>query len=72
MDPVEGRRQRGAALLDALVALLIASTALLSILGGITLSTRSCQNGERRILALIAARSEDARNRPVTYEAETP
>jgi Tfp pilus assembly protein PilV len=64
------RRQRGFALLDVLVALLIASTALLSLLGGAALAARTCQNGERRILALIAARSEDARKQTVTYSAE--
>ena len=64
--------QRGSVLLDVLVALLIASTALLSALGGVALAGRAGRNGERRILELIAARSEDARNRATTYSAEKP
>ena len=72
MEPVTGSPQRGSALLDVLVALLLASTALLSAMGGVALAARACRNGERRTLALVAARSEDARNRTVTYGAEEP
>ena len=72
MERIAKKSQRGSALLDVLVALLIASTSLLSILGGVALAARTSQNSERRILALIAARSEDARNRTVTYNAAAP
>jgi Tfp pilus assembly protein PilV len=72
VERIAKKSQRGSALLDVLVALLIASTALLSILGGVALAARTSQNSERRILALIAARSEDARNRTVTYNAAAP
>ena len=72
MARIAREAQRGSALLDVLVALLIASTALLSVLGGVALAARACREGERRTLALIAARSEDARKQTVTYSAETP
>jgi len=72
VERIAKKSQRGSTLLDVLVALLIASTALLSILGGVALAARTSQNSERRILALIAARSEDARNRTVTYNAAAP
>jgi Tfp pilus assembly protein PilV len=64
--------QRGSILLDVLVALLIASTALLSALGGVAMAARASRNGERRILELVAERSRDARDRAVTYSAEAP
>lgn len=72
MERIAKKSQRGSALLDVLVALLIASTALLSILGGVALAARTSQNSERRILALIGARSEDARKQAVTYNAAAP
>jgi Tfp pilus assembly protein PilV len=72
VERITRKLQRGFVLLDVLVALLIASTALLSALGGIALAARACRNGERRILELIAERNEDAQNRAVTYSAEKP
>ena len=72
MERIARKSQRGSALLDVLVALLIASTALLSVVGGVALAARTCRKGELRTLELIAARSEDARKQTVTYSAETP
>ena len=72
MERVTKRTQRGSVLLDVLVALLIASTALLLSLGGIALAARTSQTSERRILELIADRSEHARNRTKIFTAESP
>jgi CHASE1-domain containing sensor protein len=71
MELAARRKQRGSVLLDLLLALLIASTALLLSLGGIALAARTSQTSERRILELIAKRSEDARSRTEIFTAES-
>jgi Tfp pilus assembly protein PilV len=72
MERLNKVSQRGFALLDVLVALLIASAALLTILGGAGLSARSGRKAEQRILELIAARSAEALTRAVIFQAQRP
>ncbi len=61
------RRDAGSVLLDVMVALLIASTSLLILLGGIALSARSAVRARERLVELIAARNEIAQRQNQPY-----
>jgi hypothetical protein len=54
------RNRRGFILLDVLSTLLIASTALLLILGGLSLSARVTGEIKYRVLRILESRNQDA------------
>ena len=60
----------GFALIDVLVALLIATMALLAVLGGIALSARAARAGRQRLIEIVAARSEDALQQRLSFVQE--
>lgn len=65
-----GRRDRGFALLDVLVALLISSLALLAVLGGISLSARAARATRQRLIQLVASRNQDASEQKLSFVSE--
>ena len=66
-----GRRDRGFALLDVLVALLISSMALLAVVGGISLSARAARASRQRLIQVVAARNQDASEQRLSFTQET-
>jgi len=76
---MRGRRQggfaptsmSGFALIDVLVALLISSIALLSVLGGISLSARTARAARQRFIQLVAARNQDASEQQLSFITES-
>ena len=66
-----GRRDRGFALLDVLVALLISSIALLTVLGGIALSARTARSARQRFIQMVATRNQDASEQRLSFTQET-
>ena len=52
--------QRGYALIDVLVALMISSIALLAVLGGIALSARTARATRQRFIQAVSARNQYA------------
>jgi Tfp pilus assembly protein PilV len=65
-----GRRDRGFALLDVLVALLISSMALLAVLGGISLSARAARAARQRLIQIVASRNQDASEQKLSFVGE--
>ena len=65
-----GRRDRGFALLDVLVALLISSMALLAVIGGISLSARAARATRQRLIQIVASRNQDASEQKLSFVAE--
>lgn len=65
-----GRRDRGFALLDVLVALLISSMALLAVLGGISLSARAARATRQRLIQIVASRNQDASEQRLSFVTE--
>jgi hypothetical protein len=63
---------RGSVLLDVLVALLIASSALLFALGGIVLAARASRRAGERTLELVASRNEQVRSRRYAFVESLP
>jgi Tfp pilus assembly protein PilV len=62
-----GRRDRGFALLDVLVALLISSMALLAVIGGISLSARAARATRQRLIQIVASRNQDASEQILSF-----
>ncbi len=69
---MKGRRQgqRGFALIDVLVALLIASISLLAVLGGVALSARAARFGRQKLVEIVTARNENALHRKLSFIPE--
>ena len=69
---MRGRRvnQRGFALIDVLVALLISSVALLAVIGGIALSARAARATRIRFIQLVTARNQDASEQRLSFVTE--
>jgi Tfp pilus assembly protein PilV len=65
------RKQRGYALIDVLVALMISSIALLAVLGGIALSARTARASRQRLLEEIAARNRYASEQRLSFVQKT-
>jgi Tfp pilus assembly protein PilV len=65
-----GRQDRGFALLDVLVALLISSMALLAVLGGISLSARAARAARQRLIQIVASRNQDASEQKLSFVSE--
>ena len=65
-----GRRDRGFALLDVLVALLISSMALLAVLGGISLAARTARATRQRLIQIVASRNQDASEQRLSFVTE--
>jgi Tfp pilus assembly protein PilV len=65
-----GRRDRGFALLDVLVALLISSMALLAVIGGISLSARAARATRQRLIQIVASRNQDASEQKLSFVTE--
>lgn len=61
---------KGSVLLDVLIGLLIASTALLSTLGSIALAARTTEQLRDRVIQLITSRNEHAEQRKVVFIKE--
>ncbi len=62
-----GAAETGSILLDVLVTLLIASTALLVTLGSIALTARAAGRVSERVAQLVSARNEDARGQTLRF-----
>jgi Tfp pilus assembly protein PilV len=65
------RKQRGYALIDVLVALMISSIALLAVLGGIALSARTARATRQRLIEEIAARNKYASEQRLSFVQKT-
>lgn len=66
----KGKGSRGTVLLDVLVGLFIATTALLVILGSIALAARIAKQSQERVIQLITSRNEYAEQRKVVFTEE--
>jgi Tfp pilus assembly protein PilV len=64
-------RQRGFALIDVLVALLVSSIALLTVLGGIALAARTARATRQRLLQEVAARNRYASEQRLQFVQTT-
>jgi hypothetical protein len=71
-EPAARRRGResGSILLEALVALLVATLALAAALGGLALAARTAALRWEQARALIGERNERAADRPVLFERQ--
>ena len=70
---MRGRRvnQRGFALIDVLVALLISSVALLAVIGGIALSARAARATRQKLVEIVATRNQNAQQQRLSFVQET-
>ena len=58
----------GFALLDVLVALLLSSISLLAVIGGIALSARAARATRQRLIEIVTARNQDAREQRFSFK----
>ncbi len=58
----------GFALLDVLVALLLSSISLLAVIGGIALSARAARATRQRLIEIVTARNQDAREQRLSFK----
>ena len=66
------RRDDGFALMDVLVATLVAGIALSAALGGIALAARTARGVEARVHAFIEVENEDAKGRRLVFQPAQP
>ena len=64
------KSKNGFVLLDVLIALLIAGTALVITLGDIAFAARTVKLSKDRIIELISTRNENAYNKEIIFSQE--